>query len=110
MLFKSICYILGLSGGSFLIISGIYAGRDLTRKSVSSSLKLAGVCSVIWSVLGAILCWSNIIPQVGELVKMLVGGITAGILINMVLSGQINGLTLNLFSKRSNSATEKENP
>jgi hypothetical protein len=68
---------------------------------------LAGGCSVIWSALGEILCWSNI-TQGGELLQMLIGGIAAGILINMVLSRQSNGLTLDLFRKRGNSATENE--
>ena len=108
MLFRNVCYTVGFIGGAILIIFGIQARRRLPQKSVSTSLILAGGCSVIWSALGEILCWSNIIPQGGDLLKMLIGGIAAGILINMVLSRQTNGLTLDLFRKRVDSKRPEE--
>jgi hypothetical protein len=107
MVFRSICYFVGFIGGCILIIYGVRARGHATQKSTWASLVVAGGCSVIWSVLGVMLYWFNIVTQGYDLVRMLIGGIAAGILVNMVLSGQINSLKIDLSRNRVVSANSR---
>jgi hypothetical protein len=104
MLFSNACYLFGLVAAIFLIIFGISVRKRLEQKSASASLLLAGGCGMIWSALGEILYWSNVIPRGCESLKPLIGGIAAGILINMVITRQTDAFGLDLFNKRGNSS------
>jgi hypothetical protein len=108
MVFRNICYFVGFIGGCVLIIYGVRARGHTTQKSTWASLVIAGGCSVIWSVLGEMLYWFNVVTQGYDLVRMLIAGIAAGILVNMVLSGQINALKVDLLRNRVVSANRKK--
>jgi hypothetical protein len=107
MMFTNICYSIGFIGGCIFIISGVRLRSHITQKSKWASLVVAGAGAIIWSVFGEIFYWSKIIPQAYDSVRVQIGGITVGILVNMVLSRQTKGLTIDLFSKRLNSSQSK---
>jgi hypothetical protein len=102
MAFNNICYAIGIVGGCLLIVGALKTRKRLSRQSTARSLVVAGGLGLVWGIFGEFMCWSTLIPQWFYSLKMLIGGVAAGMLINMFISGEITEVDRLFFRKRSN--------